>query len=160
MARVTLTPLPAGSGDPREFVVGQNPATSATATTPADTAAPTITITAGSTISVYQKAVLSGKADDTGGTATGSVSSGVQQVYWRDEGSSKWRKAMMGGRGTASASWFINVTLKKKAGRRIYIKAVDGAGNEAIFTDRYKWDTSGPKPTQSTGTGGTGTTNQ
>lgn len=149
------------------FVVVQSADASLAATTTTtltdDVAAPTLTITAGSTKSVYQKAVISGTAVDTAGTTptgTTAVISGVQQVYWRDEGSSKWRKAMMGGRGTANATWFINATLKKKAGRRIYIKAVDGAGNESMITDRFKWDTTGTAatttPTTNTTTVSTG----
>ncbi|MDA0810790.1 MAG: Ig-like domain-containing protein [Verrucomicrobia bacterium] len=63
------------------------------------------------------------------GTVTDAV--GVKEVLYRIEGSSRWRKAILTEADATSTDFVVLATFKKGQHGRIYIRAIDAAGNES-----------------------------
>lgn len=90
----------------------------------ADVDAPVITLATpeiGTTLT-SRKATVSG-------TVTDAV--GVKEVRYRVEGSRKWRKAVLTEAGGTETTFVILAKFKKRSHGRIYVRAVDDAGNES-----------------------------
>jgi len=116
------------------------PALAQTTTPPATSGAPVITITTPS-VNTASKLILIGTATDTGtstgtGTTATTSAAGVQDVLYQVEGSSKWRRAQLTAKGTASTSWIVNIKNTSAVGKRIIFRAVDVSGNESDIVGR------------------------
>ncbi len=112
-------------------------------TTTPTTGTPVITVTTPA-INTEANLVITGTATDTGtstgtGTTATTTTAGVKEVLYQIEGSSKWKKATLAGKGTASATWFVNFKNKSAVGKRIYFRAVDVEGKESdVLGRRFK----------------------
>lgn len=107
-----------------------------TATVTPDTSAPTITITTPS-INTGTNVVLAGTATDTGsGTGTSASTGGILAVYYQEEGSSKWSKALLTSKGALTTTWIVQAKIKGATGKRYYFRAVDKSGNESDVLGR------------------------
>ncbi|MES2707198.1 MAG: hypothetical protein V4726_11420 [Verrucomicrobiota bacterium] len=101
-----------------------------------DTSPPTIEITTPS-INSGSNIVLAGTAADTGsGTGTSASTVGVLAVYYQEEGSSKWKKALLTSKGAAETTWVVQAKISGAAGKRYYFRAVDRSGNESDVKGR------------------------
>ena len=111
-----------------------------TTTTTTTTGAPVITITTPA-INTSSKLILIGTATDTGvstgtGTTATTTAAGVKDVFYQVEGSSKWRRAQLTAKGTASTTWIVNAKISSAVGKRIIFRAVDVSGNESDLVGR------------------------
>lgn len=112
---------------------------SAQTTTPT-TSNPVVTITTPA-INTHSDLIITGTATDTG-TSTGTgggattTAAGVKAVYYQIDGSSKWRKATLTAKGTASTTWLVQFRNKSSVGKRIFFRAVDVEGNESDIVGR------------------------
>lgn len=115
-------------------------ALSANAQTTTTSSIPVITITTPS-INTNSDLIIIGTATDTGtstgsGTTATTTAAGVKAVYYQIDGSSKWRKATLTAKGTASTSWLVEFRNKSSVGKRIFFRAVDVEGNESDIVGR------------------------
>ncbi|MGK0184559.1 MAG: hypothetical protein ACI9R3_000332 [Verrucomicrobiales bacterium] len=72
---------------------------------------------------------LTSRKATVAGTVTDVV--GVKEVRYRVEGSRKWRKAVLTVAGGTDTTFVILAKFKKRSHGRIYVRAVDDAGNES-----------------------------
>ncbi|MEM0898226.1 MAG: hypothetical protein AAGJ79_15240 [Verrucomicrobiota bacterium] len=76
---------------------------------------------AGSTV------VVSGTAADTADSGT----AGVARVYYRLQGSRRWRRAILTAQDAASTTFIFSFKIKKGENKRFYVRAFDLCDNES-----------------------------
>jgi hypothetical protein len=91
---------------------------------PADTTAPEVTLSTPET-----GATVTSRKVTVSGTVTDEV--GVKEVLYRIEGSSRWSKAIVTEADATSTDFVVLAKFKKSRRGRIYIRAIDAAGNES-----------------------------
>ncbi len=102
-----------------------------------DTIAPTITFDAptNGTVSVGSRITVSGTATDTGTTLAGTPGV-VSRVQYRIEGSRRWRTATLVTPNQTTTTYVFRITMKKRKGRRVYVRAFDNSRNESDIIGR------------------------
>ena len=89
-----------------------------------DTIAPEVTLSTPET-----GATVTSRKVTVSGTVTDEV--GVKEVLYRIEGSSRWRKAILTEADATSTDFVVLAKFRKRNRGRIYIRAIDAAGNES-----------------------------
>lgn len=112
-----------------------------TDTTP-DKTGPTITITTPA-INSRPTVNITGTATDTGGTTASP--GGIRAVYYKEEGSSSWKKAKLSTDSSTATTrtWMATVKVNLATGKRVYFRAIDRSGNEGdVIGRRFRFGAS------------------
>ncbi|MEM0898225.1 MAG: hypothetical protein AAGJ79_15235 [Verrucomicrobiota bacterium] len=92
---------------------------------------PTVITPALGTDITTSRVTVSGTVTDEGGAETNTSRFGVRRVFWRPEGSTKWRRALLTAQDAATTTFVFSFSLKSGKARRIHIRAFDICGNES-----------------------------
>ncbi|MEM9478414.1 MAG: hypothetical protein AAGA58_02000 [Verrucomicrobiota bacterium] len=111
-------------------------------------------------LSTESRFVVTGTVTDDGGTGTNSSNTpGVDRVYWRPEGSKKWRNALLTDRGGTTTTFVFTSSLRRGQSRRIHIRAFDLCENESDTVIRKFIRNSSATEDDTTDTDGDGLSN-